>query len=98
MKASLRRLVQRREALVDLSRRQRALLDVELQLLGGRLRGVDRGLRIVRLVRAHPFLAAAVAAPVLLYRPRRTIRWIARAFTLYSFGRRALDALRTLRR
>ena len=33
-------------------------------------------------------LTAAIAAMMLLYRPRRTLKWVGRAVTLYSFGRK----------
>lgn len=86
------RLAQRRATLVNRARRQRADLIVHLDGLSSPARSVERGARVLQSIRSHPLVAVAVAALVLLYRPRRTLKWIGRAVTLYSFGRKLFAA------
>lgn len=82
------RLAQRRTALVDRARAQRIQLLLQLDGLARPARTVERGARILRTLRSHRLLTAAIAAMMLLYRPRRTLKWVGRAVTLYSFGRK----------
>lgn len=86
------RLAQRRVALVDRARAQRADLLAQLEGLARPARSVERGARLLQSIRSHPLVAVAIAAVVLLYRPRRTLKWIGRAVTLYSFGRKLFAA------
>lgn len=87
------RLAQRRAALVGRIRAQRAELLGQLEGLARPARSLERGARILQTLRSHPLVVAAIAAIVLLYRPRRTLKWLGRAVTLYSFGRKLFTAL-----
>lgn len=87
------RLATRRAALVARARAQRGDLVVQLEGLARPARSLERGARVLNTVRSHPLIVAAVAAVVLLYRPRRTLKWLGRAVTLYSFGRKLFSAL-----
>lgn len=86
------RLAQRRATLVDRARAQRAELIANLEGLARPARSVERGARLLQSIRSHPLVAMAIAALVLLYRPRRTLKWIGRAVTLYSFARKLFTA------
>ena len=79
-----------RESEIDflLAQDVRDVLASQLTDLRGPARSVDLGLTLLRAIRAHPLVSAATAAAVLLYRPRRTLRWLGRAVTAYSFVRK----------
>lgn len=87
------RLAARRSALVARARAQRVELLAQLQDLARPARSFERGARVLNTVRSHPLIAALIAAVVLLYRPRRTLKWIGRAVTIYSFGRKLFATL-----
>jgi hypothetical protein len=80
------RLAQRREALLSLSEAQRGEIAAALRPAARRLAAADRALETLR---AHPFIAGAVAAALGFLGPRRVLFWAARALPFYSLLRRS---------
>jgi len=89
-----RRLEQRRNELIALSRLQREQLVAEIGAIRHRLAPLERGARALRAIKTHPLILVAITLGVLLYRPRRTFRLIGRAIALYSFARKVQAAFR----
>ena len=82
---SRRALVSRREALVARSAAQRAQIASQLAPLAHRIAAVDR---VVRAVRAHPFISGMAAGLLALAGRRRLLGFALRMLPLYSLLRR----------
>ena len=80
------RLARRRVALVALSTAQREQIAAALRPAGRGLAAADRALEALR---AHPFIAGAIAAALGFLGPRRMLFWAARALPFYSLLRRS---------
>jgi hypothetical protein len=85
MMAPFGRLARRREALVALSTAQRETVEAAL---APAVRGLAAADRALGALRAHPFIAGAIAAALGFFGPRRVLFWAARALPFYSLLRR----------
>lgn len=87
MRNSLIELQQQRGRLIERIAQQRAALARELAPLKAACGAADAALATARsafhhtteFVRRHPAAAAGLAAALLAFRPRRTVRWLGRA-------------------
>ncbi len=90
------RLVQirlRRERLVAKAAAQREVLAQDLETLAPAIRVVDRGLAGIVWLRAHPGVLLVAGGVMLVLRPRRTLRWSIRLFSLWQGYRRLTAGL-----
>lgn len=94
------RLLLRRQRLQLRIAEQRAQCVALLHEVEGVADSVDQvrglGARVLALLREHAALGAAVAGVMLLWRPRRVLRWVRRGWLLWSGLRRSGGRLRTL--
>ncbi len=81
----LRRLAQRRQALVERSADYRARIGADLEPLARSLGAADR---VVATLRAHPVIATTAAGAIAFMGPRRLLGWAARVVPLYALLRR----------
>jgi hypothetical protein len=86
----------RRERLIAKAALQREDLSRDVAGLVPAVRVVDRGIEAVAWVRAHPGPLLIAAGVMLVLRPRRTIRWSLRLYSLWR-GYRAVTARLGLR-
>jgi hypothetical protein len=88
------RLVQirvRRERLIATASAQREAIAQDVAALDPAVRVVDRGIGGVAWLRAHPGVLLLAGGVMLVLRPRRTLRWSFRIFSLWQ-GYRRLSA------
>lgn len=78
----------RRERLIAKAAAQRESVASDVATLGQAIAVVDRGIAGVAWLRAHPGVLLVAAGVMLVLRPRRTLRWSFRAFTLWQGYRR----------
>ena len=81
----LRRLAQRRQALVERSADCRARIGADLEPLARKIAVADRAFAALR---AHPMIASAAAGAIAFMGPRRLLGWAARVVPLYALLRR----------
>lgn len=86
-------LRRRREALVARSALLRTALAEETAALQERFAGVDRAVGIARSVTRQPVLVAAAAAALMVLKPARALRYLARGAVAVSMVRRVLGWL-----
>lgn len=79
-------LAERREALVRQAAQQRVALAGAAALLGSSFCRFERVLVLWRAVRQRPWLIAAPAALLMLWRPRAALRLLAAAPMLWRIG------------
>jgi hypothetical protein len=80
-------LRERRARLLERAARQREELAGCVAALGTPIAIADRGIAIVRYIRARPGLVTAAAAIVMVLRPRRSFGWARRGFALWQSWR-----------
>jgi hypothetical protein len=86
----------RRERLIAHAALQREELTRDVAALSPAVRVVDRGIVAVAWVRAHPGVLLIAAGVMLVLRPRRTIRWSLRLYSIWR-GYRTVTARLGLR-
>ncbi|MFM7066574.1 MAG: YqjK family protein [Gammaproteobacteria bacterium] len=86
-------LHQRREVLLARSERLRTALLVEGTALRERFAMVDSAVGLARSVTQRPVLVAAAAAVLMLLKPARALRYLARGAVVVSLVRRLLGWL-----
>jgi hypothetical protein len=86
----------RRERLIARAALQREDLVRDVATLAPAIRVVDGGIAAVAWVRANPGVLLLAAGVMLVLRPRRTIRWSLRLYSLWR-GYRAVSARLGLR-
>ncbi len=87
MNERLLRVREQRARLVERAARQREALAEDVAAFATPIALADRGLAIVRYIRARPGLMAAAAALVVVLRPRRSFAWIRSGFALWQTWR-----------
>lgn len=78
----------RRERLIARAAAQREAFAYDVEALAPAIGVVDRGIAAVTWVRAHPAVLVAAAGVMLVLRPRRTIRWSFRLYSIWQGYRR----------
>jgi hypothetical protein len=78
----------RRLRLVARAEVQRDQIAHDVAALGPAVRVVDRGVAAVTWLRANPGVLVIGAGVMLVLRPRRTLRWSLRAFSVWQAYRR----------
>lgn len=86
-------LRQRREALLARSQGLRAALTEEAGALKARFSAVDRAVGMARSATRQPVLMAAAAAALMVLKPARALRYLARGAVVVSMVRRVLGWL-----
>lgn len=81
-------VVARRERLIAKAALQRETLARDAQAWVPAVRVVDRAWSGVVWLREHPHLLLVAAGVMLVLRPRRTLRWSLRAFSVWQAYRR----------
>lgn len=76
MTAASEKLAARRTRLIAQAAAQRVALAHQMQPWRARLAVADRGVAAVRTAARYPLLLAAVAALLVVWRPRGAVRWL----------------------
>jgi hypothetical protein len=93
LSAREKQLANRRSKLVARSTAQRARLAEQAADFGHSLGGVERGISVARHLTARPLLLGAAAAALLVVRPGRAVKWIARGAFVTQMVRKGLSFL-----
>lgn len=80
-------IARRKERLVARSEAQRAVIDASLRQLQGPIAVVDRGLEVVRFLRAHPLVVAVAMTTLVVFRGRSLLSLAGRAFSMWRLWR-----------
>lgn len=80
-------IARRKERLIARAESQRAAIAANFRQLQGPIGVVDRGLEIVRFLRRHPLLVAAVIAAVVAFRRRGLDSVASRALSVWRIWR-----------
>ena len=94
MSGKVAELTARREALIARSHAHRAALAAATAELRASLGFAERVFGFARKVRAHPVLAGALVAALLLVKPVRTLRWVSNGLAIYAAIRQARGLFR----
>lgn len=81
-------LARRRTQLLATAAAQRAAFAAQWQGVRPALGIADRGVSLARSVARHPLLVAAAAAALVIWRPRRALRWAQYGVMAWQFARR----------
>jgi len=87
-------LEQRRLALQERSRVQRALIADSTAALAARCMLLDRAVAVARGIAARPLIVGSIVAVAAIVGPRRILGWATRAAAFYGLMRRLAAALR----
>jgi hypothetical protein len=87
-----REIEQRRELLLARIALQRVRVELELRNLEQPIKIVDRGIAVVRYLKAHPLLVAAGVAVLTVVGRRRIAAWVGRGWVAWR-GLRTLSGL-----
>jgi len=80
-------IARRKERLIARAESQRAAIAANFRQLQGPIGVVDRGLKIVRFLRRHPLLVAAIIAAVVAFRRRGLASVASRALSVWRIWR-----------
>jgi len=86
-------LAERRAELIARSAQLRDRVSGQGANLRASFQGVDRGISMLRAATARPLLLAGAFAALVVLKPGRAFKWIARAALVTSLVRRAVRAL-----
>ncbi len=84
MSSRIAEIVSRREALIARAAAQRAQIAAAASALRPSLWFANPAMRVYRLVKSRPLLAALVLGVLAVAGPRRALRWGYRGLTLYA--------------
>lgn len=86
-------LAERRAELLARSEQLRDRVSTQGAGLHASVEGIDRGIGLLRAATARPLLFTAAAAALVLLKPGRAFKWIARAALLTSLLRRVVKTV-----
>ena len=84
------RLAERREYLVAQAAAQRTELAQNMEPWRAPLAVADHGVSAFRYIRRHPALSAGATLIIAALRPKGSLKWLTRAWTVWQFARRLL--------